>query len=221
VRTCIALALLGVAASAPVARGDTLGYPGYPDDAGPVPAVDARWEIGVSPSAGFVQADQAHGMWGGRVHGGVELGRIAALGELELYDLQSTGDASAPGSGAGHELRGGLDFRYDVVQRRMLHRPRGGGGRYERLDVSVDGGLGVESIAIGDAAARQRIDIAAGIGVMMTNRGGAPSFGLRARVELAPPFADAAAAATPATSTRTQPALDPTFVVGFVVSLGD
>jgi hypothetical protein len=190
-------------------RGVAVADP--PDDAGPVPDDTLRVEAAISPSAGTVQAWQAHGAVGGQAELGVITGRLRLVGEAGLFELESDCPGALPctiGGGAGDELRLGGDVRWSVVQTKVLRGVRGKHGRLERLDLWVELGGAAERIALDDAPTRWRPDVGAGVGVTVTNRAEGVGLGMRARVEVAP--------AMPDEDTRA----DTSFVLGMVVSFG-
>ena len=167
-----------------------------PDEAGPIPDPNLRWELQAAPTAGAVEAyGQGHGAFGGHFQAALEHDRAALLGEVELFHLVRTcprdEDCSGPASSPGNELRLAVAGRYDLVHTRALHRPRGGRARWERLDVWLAAGIGVETISIDELSTRSRPDLGFEGGLTLTNRAGQPFYGLRYQIQLARPFAGA------------------------------
>jgi hypothetical protein len=184
-----------------------------PDEAGPIPDPSLRWELEAAPTAGGVGADgQGHAALGAHFHAALEHDRIALLGEVELFHLVRTcprdEDCGGAVSSPGNELRLAVAGRYDLVHTPALHRPRGGRARWERLDVWLATGIGVETISIDELSTRSRPDLGFEGGLTLTNRAGQPFYGLRYQIQLARPFAGASG-------------IDPSFFVGFAVAIGD
>ncbi len=193
-----------------------------PDEAGPIPDPSLRWELGGGPFAGAVTTNLGHGGEGFRLHGGIELDRFALLGELEWLHLDracagpSCGGDEAPGS----DYRALLEGRVSVARGKVVHHPRGGRARLERMDLYLVPNVGVETVAIGVEPARSRPIVGLDLSWAMTNRAGHASAALRVGFSLARAWTDPAVGRT--TEPASQPtAVDGSFLVGFDVFFGD
>ncbi len=194
-----------------------------PDEAGPIPDPHLRWELGGGPFAGALfSSTDGRGGEGFRLHGGIELDRFALLGELEWLHLDRACESTscplddAPGS----DYRALLEGRVSVARGKVVHHPRGGRARLERMDLYLVPNVGVETVAIGVEPARSRPIAGLDLSWGMTNRAGHASAALRVGFSLAHAWADPAIGRTTEPAAQTS-AVDGSFLVGFDVFWGD
>jgi hypothetical protein len=181
--------------------------------------------MGLGASGGFVVLESAHPAVGGRTFAGVELGRFAVDGDLEMFRLQQASSQDGP---CGPQtcptsmLRLALDGRMSLWRGKVLHRPRNGRGRLERMDVWLDASIGWERIALDGQPRRARPDAGVGLGWGLVNRAGSYSAALRVGTLLALDRSATTGVATrsemPLASNRS---LAPAFFIGFDLSFGD